>query len=185
MSEDGDYELLFVDESEAHLNPPLTKVWARTGHPARVPAAGEDQRAVAFGAWNFGTQQLEWHLCERKNSEEFLKFLHQLLAQKPAERRLILVMDNAAYHRAKKVKKFLRDHEDAMEPFWLPPYSPELNLIERVWRYVKENVTNNYYFGHMHLLLEALREACRELSSPAETLLQVNFKTGKYFAEAA
>lgn len=185
MSEHGDYELLFVDESEAHLNPPLTKVWARRGQPARVPAAGDDQRAVAFGAWNFRTQQLQWRVCKRKNSEQFLSFLHQVLADKPPDRRLILVMDNAAYHRAKNIKEFLQDHKDVMEPFWLPPYSPELNLIEYVWRYVKENVTNNYYFGHMDLLLEALRDACSELSSPAETSLQVNFKTGKYFSEAA
>lgn len=185
MSPQKDFELLFADESEAHSHPPLTKVWARVGEPARVPAAGNDEKVTVFGAWNFRTQRFSWHLCERKNSEEFLTFLRQLLEGKPPEKRYILVLDNAGYHRANKVQEFLEQHEGQIEPFWLPPYSPELNLIEYVWGYLKEHVTNNYFFGEINLLIEALIAACRELASPGRKLLSVNFKTQRYLPEAA
>lgn len=177
--------MLFVDECEVHLNAPLTKVWARRGKPARVPSAGDDKKAAVFGAWSFATDRFSWRISERKNSQEFLTFLEQFLAQKPAEQQLLMVMDNAGYHRAKRIKEFLGENEGRLEVFWLPPYSPELNLIERVWEYLKENVTNNYFFGKLDSLLRATEEACRMLSSPGEKLLQINFRTGKSLAKAA
>ncbi|MFP4029436.1 MAG: transposase, partial [Candidatus Brocadiia bacterium] len=67
----------------------------------------------------------------------------------------------------------------------LPPYSPELNLIEYVWGYLKEKVTNNYYFGEMDHLLRALKKACRQLAAPESKILSVDFKTHNYLPEAA
>lgn len=177
--------MLFIEECEIHLNPPLTKVWARRGKPARVPAAGDEKKAAVFGAWSFGTDRLSSRISENKNSEEFLAFLSQLLVEQNSERTLILVMDNAGYHRANRVKDFLEQHEDRLEAFWLPPYSPELNLIEYLWGYLKENVTNDYFFGELPRLIEAAEEACGRLSSPADKILGVNFKTGKHFSHAA
>ena len=185
MSPHQDIEVLFADESEAHTHPPLTKVWAKVGERARVPAAGNDEKVTVFGGWNFRTQRLMWYVCERKNSEEFLVFLRQLLEGKSPGKKYIVVLDNAGYHRANKVEEFFERHEGEIEPFWLPPYSPELNLIEYVWGYLKEHVTNNYFFGNMDRLMEALKAACRELASPGRKLLSVNFETQRYLPEAA
>ena len=177
--------MLLADKSEAHTNPPLTKVWAKVDEPARVPAAGNDEKVTVFGAWNFRTQQLMWHVCERKNSEEFPTFLDQLLEEKSPGKKYIVVLDNAVYHRVNKVEDVCDRHEGEIEPFRLPPYSPELNLIEYVWGYLKEHVTNNHFFGNMDRLMEALKTACCELASPGRKLLLVNFETQRYFPEAA
>lgn len=149
------------------MNPPLTRVWARRGQPARVPAAGRDQKAVVFGAWNFRTERLVWQISERKNSEAFLKLLRQIRRRRPSGRPAKLVTGNAPYHRSNKVKEFLAAHRAQLQPFWLPPYSPELNLLERVWLYLKEKVINNYFFGTFARLTEAVAEACRQLNGPA------------------
>ena len=115
----------------------------------------------------------------------FVEALEQLLQEGSADRKLLLVMDNAAYHRANRIKDFLRRHAEELEAFWLPPYSPELNLIEYIWGYLKENVTNNYFFGELRRLVEATQQACEQLSCPADDILKVEFKTSKYFSEAA
>lgn len=177
--------MVFVDECEVHLNPPLTRVWARRGEPARVPAAGEDKKAAVFGAWNYRTEGFSWRIEEGKNSESFLSFLKQLLRHKPRGRRLILVMDNAGYHRAGKVKEFLEQHAHDLEPFWLPPYSPELNLIEYVWGYIKQKATNNYFFGKLKLLVDAVADACRKLNVREDSMLQLHFKTVEHLRQAA
>jgi len=49
----------------------------------------------------------------------------------------VLVIDNASYHRTKAVRELLVDHSDHVFVIWLPPYSPELNLIEGLWGYLK------------------------------------------------
>ena len=159
-----------------HLNPPLSRVWARRGKPARVPAAGRDEKAVIFGAWNFRTEQFLWNIAEGKNSDAFMDFLRHIEDNKVSDRQAKLVMDNAPYHRSNKVEGFLADREGELEPFWLPPYSPELNLIERVWRYLKEKVTNNYFFGTFSRLQKAVIRACRDLSSPGSKILDITFK---------
>lgn len=166
-----------MDESEVHLNPPLTRVWAKRGKPARVPAAGTDQKRVVFGAWNYRTEHFSWQIGEKKNSESFLGFLERLLAKRPPQRRLVLVMDNAGYHRAGKVQEFLKAHSEQIEPFWLPPYSPELNLIEYAWGYLKETATNNYFFGTVAKLQDAVAQACRQLNESPDSPIQLHFKT--------
>jgi transposase len=174
-----------VDEAEVHLNPPLTKVWARRGEPARVPAAGDDKKRAVFGGWNYCREQFVWRISERKNSEAFLEFLKHLMARTPKGRRLVLVMDNAGYHRAKKVQRFLQEHAGRLEPFWLPPYSPELNLIEYAWGYLKETATNNYFFGDVERMESAVVQACSQLNSSPDSPIQLHFKSLEHFRGAA
>ena len=168
-----------------HLNPPLTKVWTRRGEPANIPAAGDDKKLVVFGAWHHRTERLQWRITERKDSEGFIDFLTQLLEHSDPSRHLILVMDNAGYHRAKRVKGFLQEHADRLEPFWLPTYSPELNQIEYVWGYLKQKATNNYFFGHIEALRAAVAQACAELNSSKDSPIQVHFKTTQHLRQAA
>lgn len=168
-----------------HLNPPLTKVWARRGEPACVPAAGDDKKRVVFGAWNYRSEQFLWQISEGKDTETFLAFLEHLLAQTPPGRRLVLVVDNAGYHRAKKVEGFLQEHAGKLEPFWLPPYSPELNLIEYAWGYLKETATNNYFFGDVTRMEDAVAQACRQLNSSPDSPIQLHFRSLEDFRRAA
>lgn len=168
-----------------HLNPPLTKVWARRGEPARIPAAGDDKKLVVFGAWNHRTERLGWMISGRKDSECFVRFLRQLLEQTDPSRRLVLVMDNAGYHRARRVRGFLDQQAHRLEPFWLPTYSPELNQIECVWGHLKQKATNNYFFGQIEALHGAVAQACRELNSSKDSPIQVHFKTAQHLRQAA
>lgn len=168
---------MFLDEAEVHLNPPVTKVWAKVGEPALVPAAGRDKKAVVMGAWDFRTEDFIWHISEHKNTDAFLELLKKICQQRSTGRPIKLVMDNAPYHRSNKTTRFLNSTDNMLEPFWLPPYSPELNLIERVWHYLKEKVTNNYFFGAFKHLLSATRTACRQLGSTDEKAIDIHFKT--------
>ena len=174
-----------MDESEVHLNPPLTKVWAKRGEPARVPAAGTNQKRVVFGAWNYRSERFSWQIDEKKNSQSFLAFLRQLLAERLPERRLVLVMDNAGYHKAGRVQEFLLEQAHRLEPFWLPAYSPELNQIEYVWGYLKQKATNNYFFGQIEALRAAVAGACAELNSSKDSPIQVHFRTAQHLRQAA
>jgi putative transposase len=168
-----------------HLNPPLTKVWTRRAQPARVPAAGDDKKLVVFGAWYHRTERLHWHIAERKDSKGFVEFLDRLLEHSDPSRPLILVMDNAGYHRARSVERFFDQQRHRLEPFWLPTYSPELNQIEYIWGYLKQKATNNYFFGQIEALRAAVGQACAELNSSQQSPIQVHFKTAQHLRQAA
>ena len=56
------------------------------------------------------------------------------------------MLDNASYHHAHIVQEYLETVKDRVFVFWLPAYAPELNLIERVWKHLKQVGLNNFFF---------------------------------------
>ena len=120
----------------------------------------------------------------KKNSQQFCEFLRQLL-EAHAERRVILVIDNATYHRTKAVRALLDDHRDHVFVVSLPKYSPELNLIEGLWGYLKKSALNNYFYGTVETLEAALDEAFTELQQDPETALSLAYKTGTNLRKTA
>ena len=68
----------------------------------------------------------------------------------------MLIVDNARYHRAEELEDFFYKIKDKLELFFLPPYSPDLNLIETEWRETRRNATHNRYFETDELKRQAL-----------------------------
>jgi len=120
--------LLYLDECEVHLHPALTKIWTLRGVRPVIPAAGTNRRVCVYGALNYRTGQSHYMVHPKKNGQQFCEFLRQLF-EAYSERRLVVVLDNATYHGTKAVRSLLDEHRDHVHVIWLPPYSPELNLI--------------------------------------------------------
>ena len=104
-----------------------------------VPAAGKDQRRAVFGAVDYGSGQVTWHLHLRKGGDAFAAFLGQL-AQTWPDDQLVLVLDNVSYHRSRVVRAWWAAQDGRVTPLWLPVSTPNLNLMERVWRYLKQKL---------------------------------------------
>lgn len=73
------------------------------------------------------------------NSDRFIEFMELLL--KDADRKVFLVLDNLRVHHSKPVKKWVKQHKDEIEVFFLPSYSPELNPDERLNADLKHKIT--------------------------------------------
>ena len=73
------------------------------------------------------------------NSETLIEFLQQLIEAHPTQSTLHLIWDNAGYHRSEKVRQFVQGTRIKLH--YLPPYSPNLNPIERLWKIMHETVT--------------------------------------------
>ncbi len=176
--------MLYLDECEVHLHPTLTKVWTLRGVRPVIPAAGTNKRLCVYGALNYRTGQSHYMVHPKKNSQQFGEFL-QKLVEHYSERRLILVIDNASYHKTKAIRTLLEDHRDHVFVVWLPPYSPELNLIEGLWGYLKRSALNNYFFGTIESLEEAIHDAFSELQQHPETALSLAYTTNQNLRKTA
>jgi transposase len=120
----------------------------------------------------------------RKNAQQFHEFLWQLL-EANSERRLVLVIDNASYHRTRRILTLLEDHADHVFVIWLPRYSPELNLIEGLWGYLKRSALNNYFWGDVDKLEAAIHRAFKELQKHPETALSLAYDTAMNLRKSA
>ena len=135
-----------MDECDLHTHPHLAAVWQRRGAPLIVPAAGVDQRRAVFGALDYASGQLVWQLHDRKDGAAFAAFLEQV-AQTWPEEDLLVVMDNVSYHRAPAVRTWWAAQAGRLIPFWLPVYAPTLNLIERIWRFLKHKLACHRFWA--------------------------------------
>ncbi|WP_192797229.1 transposase [Bacillus cereus] len=68
----------------------------------------------------------------------------------------MLALSNTRYHHAKILKSFLRKNNRRLTLLFSPPYSPNLNMIERVWKVMKENVLANCYHETMEHLMDSI-----------------------------
>jgi transposase len=168
-------ELLFLDESEIHLHPHLVRMWMPKGERTEVPAPGTNKKVPIYGALNYRSNDTSYRIGDGKNAMEFLGFLAQLASEYQG-RQCLLVIDNASYHTAKVVRDYFEELSSTFQVIWLPSYSPELNDIEPLWKYVKGASLDNYYFGDVTNLKEAIVRVFEELNSDTCHELSLRFR---------
>lgn len=117
----------------------------KKGQQRRIPATqpGTKQRRHVFGGYDWANDKITWHMAETKNSSQFIYFLEQLLVKDYPAGRIVLVMDNASYHKSAAALAALSLFEHRVMVVWLPPYCSDLNPIERFWRHLKDRACAN------------------------------------------
>lgn len=114
---------------------------------------------------------------ETVNSVSIIRLLSKLAGKHPAGK-IHLILDNASYHHSKVVKLWLKKHR-RFKLHFLPPYSPNLNLIERLWRFFHVKVTWNRYFATFDEFRRESLKFFKHLSRHGpelDTLLADNFQ---------
>lgn len=132
------------------------------------------RKSVAcFGAVNLRTGKLVTTFEPIFNGESFRRFLMRLLKHRSRSRRLVLVLDNAKYHHARMLQPWLRAHRKVLTLMFLPPYSPELNPIERVWKLTRRLATHNRHFPALNHVVEAVQERFNLWARPNRQLAKL------------
>jgi transposase len=117
------------------------------------------RKSVAcFGAASLRTGKLVTAFEPKFNAESFQRFLGLLLIHRPRGKRMVLLLDNAKYHHARALLPWLHPHRKLLTLLFLPPYSPELNPIERVWKLTRRLATHNRHFPTLDDIMNAVRE---------------------------
>ena len=129
-----------------------------------MPAPDKNQKIPIYGILNYRTNKVSYQIGYGKNTVEFLGFLAQLTSVF-RDRHCIVVLDNAGYHTACVAQKFSVELCCHFQVIWLPPYCPELNDIEHIWKYVKGASPANFDFGNTGSLRRAIAEVFDELNS--------------------
>lgn len=175
---------MYGDECDRHTHPHLAKVWQRRGQPVSVPAAGSDKRIAVYGALDYASGEVLWRTAPAKDGTGFAAFLAQI-GQRWPEEDLVLVLDNVSYHRSAAMRTWWAAQEGRILPFWLPAYAPNLNLLERVWRFLKQKLAGHRFWADR----EGLRTAAVTLLSQTEarfhTADRPAIRLGQNFSQSA
>ena len=129
------------------------------------------RKSVAlFGAVNLKGGQMISHFNDLFDAQSFLAFLQSLLRRRSRGKQMVVITDNARYHHAVLLTDWLRAHRASLELLFLPPYSPELNPIERVWKLLRRLCTHNEYFPELERLQNALTRQLTDWWKPNDDL---------------
>ena len=129
------------------------------------------RKSVAFfGAVRSSDGLLVTQRNEKFNAETFLAFLARLIRRKRQGRKMFVVVDNARWHHAKALLPWLGQHKKSLRLDFLPPYSPALNHIERVWKLTRRLCTHNEYFETLEEVIGAVKSQFQLWNKPNATL---------------
>ncbi len=98
------------------------------------------------------------------NADSTICFLKKLEHAYPEKKALYLFCDNAGYYRNRKVQDFLKTSKISMQ--FLPPYSPNLNPIERLWKLMNEQILNNRYYEKFGDFKDRILGFLKKLANP-------------------
>ena len=109
---------------------------------------------MVYGALDYASGQVSWQIAPTKDAASFVAFLDQVAATWPTGQ-VLVVLDNVGYHKGHEARRWWVAHRDRIRPMWLPAYSPELNLMERVWRHLKDKLANHRWWADLPALERA------------------------------
>lgn len=156
--------ILFQDESMIRDYQAISNTWFLKGKQRIVPTYGRQQGVKILGTLNYGTGEVFCTESSKYDAKSFLKFLKKIVA-KYSEGKTIMILDNAKIHHAKLIQDFLEENKDKIELVFLPPYSPDLNLIEGLWKWLKERVVNNVFYENVSEIRDSVKAFIDDINS--------------------
>lgn len=165
-----DEVILFGDGVHPTHNIHKTKAWIKKGEDKQVKTNTGRGRLNINGVLDPETMEVTVHFSKTINAWETILFFDEL-QEKYKGKKIKLIVDNATYYKNKDVTAYLAKKDCQIELIFLPPYSPNLNFIERLWKFMKKYIIGvkyrekfkqfeediRYFFNHIPNYEEKLR----------------------------
>lgn len=171
--------VFFMDGVHPQHNTRSDYVWVKKGTDKEIRTNSGRKRININGAMNaHEPEDVVLVEAETINAQTTQKLFEKLLEKHADKEKIYVLADNASYYANKDLKEWLREHPK-IQLMHLPPYSPNLNLIERLWKFMRKKVINLHYYptfdefrGAIHHFLENIKQYKEEL----RTVMRPNFQ---------
>ncbi|MFI0436108.1 MAG: IS630 family transposase [Parachlamydiaceae bacterium] len=141
-------DIWFQDEARVGQRGTLKRTWAKKGARRRLTRQQQFEYAYVFGAVCPRTNQSVGLVLPAANSHAMVIHLEEISKNIPKDRDGVVVLDGAAWHKAKKIQGF-----NNLSVLVLLPASPELNPVEQIWQQLRDNwLANRCYDGYERIL---------------------------------
>jgi len=168
-TKDSNVEVLFIDAVHPQHNTMAGYGWIKKGETRKLKTNSGRQRLNLHGAINIETMEMTLIESETINRDSTVQLLEILDQKYFYSKEIIVILDNAKYHYSEEVKNVV-EQSSRLKLVYLPTYSPELNLIERVWRYFKKKVLYNKYYENLAEFRKATIKFFQNFGDYAEDL---------------
>ena len=154
--------LFYFDEANVSWCPDTGRVYHVVGEQCKVDSPGKNKTWYILGSLEYPTGEGLYEIYDRKTNVQVRSHWQHLLDMYPDDF-LFVVRDNASQHVTPMLDDFLIENRNRLCLVPLPTYSPHLNLIERLWDYMRDNITRNVFYITLDKLCQALVQWLRKL----------------------
>lgn len=168
--------IYFADATHPQHNSIPSYGWIKKGREKQLKANSGRQRLNINGAINIETLEPTVRFYQTINADATIDLFARIEAKHPKANVIYVIVDNARYYHSRCLKKALKSTR--IKLLFLPPYSPNLNLIERYWKFFKKMVLNDRYyetFEEFKRVCESFFRKRKKYLSELRTLLAENF----------
>ena len=150
--------------------------WIETGKEKEIKTNTGRERININGVYSPMDHEIIVKQFETINAQATIELFKMIEKKHPELYKIFIISDNAKYYKAKIVYDFLETSK--IKIISLPPYSPNLNLIERLWKLMKKRVLYNKYYEKFNKFKQAIDSFFRKkvkLKIELESLMKENF----------
>jgi len=172
-----DDRIYFMDGVHPLHNSQPAYGWIKKGTEMVIQSNTGRQRINLNGAYNLEDHKVTIQETDSINAQSTVSLLEEMMRNQPLGL-IYVILDNARYYRSEMVRVFVKKNK-RIKLVFLPPYSPNLNIIERLWKFFKKNVTYNTYYEKFAVFREYCLRFFKNLDkyrSDLETLMTDNFQ---------
>ena len=169
--------VLFMDATHPQHNPVLGGGWIKRGRRFPLKSNTGRRRLNINGVIDVETMHAVIRYDDTIDAESTIALFSQIEAAYPKAAMITVFCDNARYYRSKAVRAYLEHSRIDLQ--FLPPYAPNLNLIERFWKFFKRQVLYNRYYETFADYKAACNQFFADLNAHADqlrSLLTENFE---------
>jgi len=164
--------VFFVDAVHPTHNTVSSYGWIKKGRERAIQTNSGRSRFNIHGAMNAETFETTIVASEENvNADSTIALFQSLESSYPLASKLYLIVDNARYHFSKPIMEYLKNSR--IKLVRLPPYSPELNLIERLWKVLKKKVLYNRHYENFKKFKKALSDFFKNQSEHLDDIRSV------------
>lgn len=138
--------IYFMDGTHPQHNSVAAYGWIKRGTDKTLQSNTGRKRVNINGAVHIEALDTVVRFDEMVNAQSTIELLKSIEARHPMANKIYLFCDNARYYRSRLVQEYLQCSKIVL--IFLPPYCPNLNLIERLWKYFRKEVLYNRYYEH-------------------------------------
>ncbi len=160
LEDQGELDLYYLDESGFCLIPYIPYGWQPVGHTVGIDSQ-RSQRLNVLGLMTRGNRLQAYVSTQSITSEVVIACINEFFPT--VSKRTVIVMDQASIHTSDAMQDNLEEWQQRqIELFWLPSYSPQLNLIEILWRFIKYEWIEISAYRSWQTLVEYVEKVLKE-----------------------
>ena len=163
--------IMFIDAVHPQHNSTSSKVWTAVGEPRYIPSNTGREHLNINGAYNPLNQDVIVREDTTIDANSTIALLQSISDYYPTNDTIYVFADNARSNKCKAITQWL-ESQTKIQLWYLPPYSPNLNFIERLWKIMRNHTIHTHFYASFSDFKEAIWSFFQHIASLKDTLKQ-------------